>query len=170
MVHYLVFEDPDADDLVQLSLVEILQSIRTFGGRSTLETWADRITVRTCMRALKRRQRERQRNQIIAGTVAGGEGETPPSMKAPTLDGPHQAVSRVELRRALALSLRQLSPPQRVIVVLRHVHGYSIKEIAGIVGAPANTVRDRLQVGKRRLRRLIVADPVLREWAEVMGR
>ena len=83
MVHYLVFEDPDADDLVQLSLVEILQSIRTFGGRSTLETWADRITVRTCMRALKRRQRERQRNQIIAGTVAGGEGETPPSMKAP---------------------------------------------------------------------------------------
>ncbi len=79
-------------------------------------------------------------------------------------------MSRVELRRALALSLRQLSPPQRVIVVLRHVHGYSIKEIVGIVGAPANTVRDRLQVGKRRLRRLIVADPVLREWAEVMGR
>ena len=40
----------DGNDAAQTALVEILQSARTFGGRSSLERWADRITLRITLR------------------------------------------------------------------------------------------------------------------------
>ncbi len=163
MVHYLAFGDPDADDLVQLCLVEVLRAVHTYRGRSRLESWSHRITVRTCMRAISRRRRQQDRDREAA--LSGGA--TPLHAGPPS--GPHQDASRLELRGALARLLGQLPPAQRVVLVLRHVHGYSLKEIARMVRAPVNTVRDRLQVGKRKLRRLIQEDPVLGEWAKEEG-
>jgi RNA polymerase sigma-70 factor (ECF subfamily) len=49
-------------------------------------------------------------------------------------------------------------------VVLHHVEGYGLPEIAEISGAPVNTVRDRLRIGRRQLRQRILADPEVRDW------
>ena len=154
LVRYLVADDRDADDLVQLALIEILRSLRNFRGESRLEAWADRIAVRTAMRELKRR---RWREGIVAL-----DDPRPPEV-ASTQDSD---LERRQLRRHLGELLGRLPPEQRVVVVLRLVHGYPPAEIAEVVGAPLNTVRDRLRVGRRKLRRLLVRDPILREWAE----
>ncbi len=165
-VHYLVAGSSDADDLVQLSLVEILRSIDSFQGRSRLETWADRVTVRTVMRELKRRQR--QERPLVRDSGAGLAPEDR-AQEVLRQDGAQEREAlRGQLRRRLALKLQRLSPPRRAVVVLRYVHGYSIREISRITDAPPNTVRDRLQVGKRLLRGFILRDPVLRDWAEMM--
>ena len=168
-VRYLVSAaSNDADDLVQLSLVEILRSLKTFRGKSRLETWADRITVRTCMRALRQRRRL-EASQPMPGDVdqLGQQTEEPVPGREPARSQ-EQQVSRRQLRGRLAETMQKLSPQRRAVVVLRFVHGYSIKEIAQLTGAPPNTVRDRLQVGKRQLRQHVLRDPVLRHWAEVM--
>ncbi len=159
-VHYLVAGHADAEDLVQLSLVEILRSIDSFQGRSRLETWADRITVRTTMRELRRRRQQDRRDQAEAAV------DPLPRQDA----SQEQEALRGQLRSRLAVKLQRLSPQRRAVVVLRFVHGYSIREIAEITGTRANTVRDRLQVGKRLLRGFILKDPVLRDWAEMMDR
>jgi len=49
-----------------------------------------------------------------------------------------------------------------VVVALSLLHDHSLAEIAEITGAPLNTVRDRLQTGRRKLRRYILNDPELR--------
>ncbi len=159
-VHYLVAGHADAEYLVQLSLVEILRSIDSFQGRSRLETWADRITVRTTMRELRRRRQQDRRDQAEAAV------DPLPRQDA----SQEQEALRGQLRSRLAVKLQRLSPQRRAVVVLRFVHGYSIREIAEITGTRANTVRDRLQVGKRLLRGFILKDPVLRDWAEMMDR
>jgi DNA-directed RNA polymerase specialized sigma24 family protein len=51
-------------------------------------------------------------------------------------------------------------------VVLHHVQGYGIVEVAEMTGAPVNTVRDRLRVGRRQLRKRILGDPALRGWLD----
>lgn len=165
-VHYLVAYDSEADDLVQLTMVEILRSLDSFQGRSRLETWADRITIRSCMRALRHRRRQEQ-NQLLVAEREGSEA-APGGSRA--WSSQEQEAARAQLRHRLAIKLQKLTPQRRVVVVLRYVHGYSIKEIARITEAPPNTVRDRLQVGKRQLRGLILKDPELRDWAGTLNR
>jgi RNA polymerase sigma-70 factor (ECF subfamily) len=152
-VHYLVAADPDADDLVQLAMVEILRSVAGFRGESRLETWADRITIRTTMRGLGKRRRRQAR--LTCESV----DELAP------VEEQERELSRRLLRRRLARALGRLSPERRVAVVLRHVHGYSVQEIAELTDAPINTVRDRLRKGVKRLRGLTRTDPLLRDWA-----
>ena len=57
----------DAHDSAQLSLLEIFQSARSFRGDSSVERWADRITVRTALRA-SRAERRAQRPPLDVET------------------------------------------------------------------------------------------------------
>src|SRR5688572_31980091 len=47
----------DADDAVQLSVLEILKSAGNYRGESSLERWVDRITARTALRAVASERR-----------------------------------------------------------------------------------------------------------------
>lgn len=169
-VHYLAPQDRDADDLVQRSLVEILSSVKGFRGESRLETWADRITVRTCMRALKKRQRRDQSVSLVGDvlTVQEREGGAVARDLARPRNPQEQTLSQRQLRQRLSLKLQRLTAARRMAMILRWVFGYSLKEIAELTEAPVNTVRDRLQVGKRQLRAMILKDSILRDWAEMM--
>jgi RNA polymerase sigma factor (sigma-70 family) len=55
----------------------------------------------------------------------------------------------------LLASLARLSPNQRAALVLHYYVGYPTKEIAGILGSSAATVRVHLSQGRRRLRRIL---------------
>jgi RNA polymerase sigma-70 factor (ECF subfamily) len=56
-------------------------------------------------------------------------------------------------RRAVAI-LDALPPEQRHAVVMHHVLGMSVPEIARELGIPAETVRSRLRLARTRLRDL----------------
>jgi RNA polymerase sigma factor (sigma-70 family) len=151
-VVYLVWTPADRDDCVQDALIEILNSAPSFRGESSLETWADRITVRTTLRMVKR---QRRRAQVVT-TLSDG-----------SYDGSRTANGQSEdlfVRHRLAQVMRGLSEERRTVVVLRLVHGYSVNEIAEMTGTPVNTVRDRLQSGRRDLHKRLLRDPFLRAW------
>ena len=153
-VHYLAAGDRDADDLVQMALVEVLRVVGSFRGDASLEHWADRVVVRTALRQIKRR---RWREGIVRlDEVDRGAAEAPQE----------DVAGRRQLRQRMATLLENLSPERRTAVVLHWVRGYTIPEIAELTGAKLNTVRGRLRDAKRELRRLIMKDPVLGDWAE----
>jgi RNA polymerase sigma-70 factor (ECF subfamily) len=153
-VRYLCGGHPDGADFVQLCLVEVLRSVHSFRGESRLETWVDRVTLRTTLRHLKARRAE---------LAAQRPEET--ALPAPT-DDPERALSRARVQERLADLLQKLTPERRSALVLQIVYGYSLHEIATLTDAPLETVRDRLKVGKKQLRRLVRTDDALREWAK----
>ena len=53
--------------------------------------------------------------------------------------------------------LRRLPPKQAAAIVLRHLHGYSNREIAAALGIPESTIASRLMEAKRTLRRRLGA-------------
>ena len=55
----------------------------------------------------------------------------------------------------LVAGLAHLSPNQRAALVLHYYAGYPTKEIAGILGSSAATVRVHLSQGRKRLRRIL---------------
>ena len=156
-VGYLLGPTQESDDIIQQVLIEIVRGVHTYAGFARLETWADRIAVRTTMRAIKRhRWRER--------VVRLWPGELPEVADEGGMD------DEVMVRRRLASVLQKIAPERRVALVLRLVHEYSVREIAELTNAPLNTVRDRLRVGREALRKAARRDPVLGEWAAGVGR
>ena len=157
MVHYLAPRDRDADDIVQMALIEILRSCGTFRGECRLEVWAYRIAVRTAMRHLKdRRARHRLAEQK--------EHQIPVEHHTP-----EHCAEQVQLRHRIKAHLGRLPVAQRTAVVLRFVHGLRAEEIAETLEIPLNTARERLRVGRKKLRKLVVKDRELAEWIGRMG-
>ena len=71
--------------------------------------------------------------------------------RRPFFDDSEQAVELIE-------ALRKLPPKQRAALVLHYYGGYRTREIAGILGSSAATVRVHLSAGRKRLRQLLETD------------
>src|SRR5262245_54552910 len=75
----LIRNRADADDASQLALIEILRSAGTYRDISTIERWADRITVRTVLRhAREQRRRPWHLGGLIDLDNIGASSEPPP--------------------------------------------------------------------------------------------
>jgi RNA polymerase sigma-70 factor (ECF subfamily) len=134
----------DADDAAQLALLEILRSAAGFRVAMSLERWADRITVRTTRRLVRR---ELERKGLLARWIA--PGSMPWGLKE----------SSPPERVGLESFLDRLSPERREALVMRHTLEYSVEEIAELTGAPVGTVKDRLVSARKELRRALEREP-----------
>ena len=149
---FLASGDDVAEDLAQVALIEILRSIHSFRGESSLATWAERVVVRSTMRELKR-SRWRSSLQIVES------GHDPPA----TLVGEDE-LTRQRMKMKLVELFRALPSKRRLPVVLRLVFGFGIDEIAQMTEARANTVRDQLRTGRAELRGMIHREPLFQDW------
>jgi len=151
---YIAAGHADAEDYAQMSFIEILQSAGSFRGDSSLESWAERITVRTVMRQVKK---QRWRGQyVILDPIPEGRQES-------MAEG---AVANRLVSKRIAEFLNVLKPEKRVAVTLQLVYGYSIAEIAEMTDTSVYTVRYQLSTGRKKLRRLISKDPYLKDMLE----
>jgi len=148
----LVRNDSLAEDAAQVSLVEILGSARNFGGRSSLERWADRITSRVTLRAARS---ERRRGLVVASM----EDLDVPEPSIPAQDSGQEA--REETPRAMVEYLDRLPEAQREALVMKHSLGFTVEEIAAELAVPVGTVKDRLVTARRQLRKLIQRELVV---------
>lgn len=142
LVRYLVRGDPEADDLAQQALVAILRGLPSYRGDGELKSWADRITVRETLARVKRVRAERARYQA-----------TPPDLSL--VPGGEVAPDTYLIRRETVRLLDALPEEQRGAIVLHHVVGLSVPELAAELGVPVETARSRLRLGMQKLRQSV---------------
>ena len=74
--------------------------------------------------------------------------------------GPPPNVPEVDVSRvALVAALRQIPEAQRLAIVLHHLAGLSVQEVAYETEAPVGTVKARLSRGRAALAVLLADDP-----------
>lgn len=146
----LLRERADAEDAAQVALLEVLRSAGSFRGEGSIESWSDRIVVRTALRLARRRVTSHGRidDRAEPDRIAG-DAEADASL------------SRADLPRDLQEYLRALPEARREALVLRHVLGYSIAEVAELTGVSPNTVKDRLLAAREELRKMIRRDHLI---------
>lgn len=128
----------EAADAVQTALEQAWRRRDGLRDAAGLRSWLDRIVVREAIRQDRRRR-------SAFGRLFG----RPTAIVAEIVD---QRATLDTTMVALGAAFETLPVDQRVAVVL-HLHiGYSVAETAELVGAPAETVRSRLRIGKERLR------------------
>ncbi len=139
LVRYLVRGDTDVDDIAQQALIAIARGLPTWRQEAPLERWADRVTARATFAELRRRRTEAARQVSDDGALEQVEsGEA----------GPEAVV----LRREAVRALDALPEEQRSVIVLHHVVGLSLPEVAEELGIPHETARSRMRLGIQKLR------------------
>jgi RNA polymerase sigma-70 factor (ECF subfamily) len=144
-------EHPDANDLLQESLLGFVRALDGFRGECSVIHFARRIALFRVLEEQKRRQTQKRAPEALARRDTEGAATAEQPAAPDALDARGRG-----LLRELMYSLR---PEQAEALALRHVLDYSVEEIAAATGTPANTVRSRLRLAKQALRARIERDP-----------
>jgi len=132
----------EARDVCQQCFLRAYQARQRFEGNSSLGTWLYRIVMNLCRDRLRAERSRRRVMETIADArprpvhrssrTAGAEGD--------------------ETQARVAEAIESLPSREREVVVLRHYHDLSCREIADLLETPYTTIKSRLVQGLDRLR------------------
>ncbi len=140
----LVREVHEADDAAQFALLQLLRAAADYRAEASLRHWARCVATRA---VLKHRARERRH--------LAWEGEVDLLEAIDT--GVGDCIDE-RLPRSLREYLAEIPTEQAEALVLHHALGYSIAEIAEIAELSPNTIKSRIRLATRELRRRIRQD------------
>jgi len=142
-----IIGDPEeAREATQESLLTIWRELPTLRMDDRFDAWAGRILVNRCRLALKRRGRRASREEPLERT-----GRSEPH----TIVGPDEVFDR---REPLERAFERLEPDDRALLVMHHLEGLQIAEIAERLEIPVGTAKSRLFNARRALERALEAE------------
>lgn len=150
--------DRDLDDLVQCSMIAIVDSIHRFRGESSLDGWFARVAANTVFKAIRRRGSERR--ALDARRQHAAE-------LAPSCEG---AVVARDLTGRIRDILACMDPTRAYTVLLHDVLGHDLREISEITEASVAAAQSRLVRGRAELHERIERDPELAGMLERRGK
>jgi RNA polymerase sigma-70 factor (ECF subfamily) len=143
MVHRLVGDREQADDLAQEVFLKIHRGLPYFRGDARLSTWIYRIVANVCFQARSRRPADislepadRDRPRIDPGAADA-------------------AFAGIELRDRLEKAITQLPDNYRMLIAAHYLKGVQYEALAEALDLPIGTVKTHLYRAKRRLRELM---------------
>jgi RNA polymerase sigma-70 factor (ECF subfamily) len=143
----------DPSDVVQQTLLEACAGLHHLRGRSREQVacWLRQILVRNLANLVRDYGRE-CRDVAREHPLDGNAEQRLDAWLAAEQSSPSQQVQRHEQALLLAAALTELPEAQREVVALRHLHGWSLAQIAQQVGRSAAAVAGLLHRGLEQLR------------------
>lgn len=141
---------PDmADDITQDTFLRAYRSIDTFNNDNGVgfRSWLLRIAGNRALDVL--RSQKRWPADSLDAAMDDEDSSWSPEDPSET---PLEFTERGDLAQHLEWALGQISPDQRMVVILSDIQGHSYDEIAEITGVAPGTVKSRLHRARARLR------------------
>lgn len=142
----------DAEDVLQVSYVKILNGAARFDGRSSLKTFLFGVIRRT---AAEERRRRWMRSLAFARWFRSRPAER-------RSNDPESAARDSEQSRKLIAALARLPRRQRELLHLVFYQDCTVDEAARVLTISAGAARTHFDRGKKRLRRLLGRETELR--------
>ena len=133
----------EAEEVGQLTMVKLYQSLDRFKGDAQLKTYVTRIAMNSALDALRRRKRN-----LLRFIEPPSNDQEAWEDKIPSGEDHAEAF---ENRQLVQYALSRLKPEFRSVAVLRLMHGNSVDEVAEILGVAQGTVLSRLSRAKKQL-------------------
>lgn len=145
-----LLSDPvEAECVLQETFLKVFQALPDFKGNSSLSTWVFRIATNYALMRLRGRKRS-------GGTLDEAESkvsqEALEAFNRSVGNNPLQAVMNDELRQAMEQAIADLPPRFRSVFVLKDIEGFSLKEIADMLGISLAAVKTNLHRARLFLR------------------
>ena len=130
----------EAEEVAQEVFLRVHRSVRDFRGEAKLSTWLYAITSRLCLNRLRSPSRARRAGEAALMRMADAH------------PNPGATLEASEVEAALHRAIGELDDEQRIVVVLRDLHGLAYEEIAAALDLPLGTVRSRLHRARMELK------------------
>ena len=147
---FLIGPHEDVDDLVQLVFLNVFQSIKRFKGNSAFSTWLFRVTINVARQEIRTRSRYRRLNGAIieVNNVLGTTNTKTPERHLANWQQIYNVLDKISFKK-------------RETFILYMYEGYSLEEIAELLGLPVSTIGSRLQAGRRELLNIIAGEKTI---------
>jgi RNA polymerase sigma-70 factor (ECF subfamily) len=144
--------DADAEDVAQLAMIELVNTIGRYRGDCSLDAWAQTIASHVIFKHIRRRQLERR---IFTDLFS----ENAASVASPVRDE-HRSSHRQLLGR-VAIHLDEMANDRAWAFVMHDILGYDLREIAEMTESSVAAAQSRLVRGRRELHDRVARDPEL---------
>lgn len=151
LIGHLLRRPADVEDIAQQVFLKVYLALPRFDFRSAFSTWLYRIAVNECYDQL-RRQRARKSfwgTEVPLEELAGRE-ENAVSATGPR---PADLAAQAAIRQLVEKLFRRLAPQDSLVLTLKELEGFSVREIAELMQLRENTVKVRLFRARRRFLR-----------------
>jgi RNA polymerase sigma-70 factor, ECF subfamily len=136
-------DEADARDAAQETFVAVWRQLRRLREPDKFDAWLQRVAVNASRMMIRSRSRRRIREIPSSSVVALGE---------------RAAASPRDDAAILDAALATLPVEQRAILVLHHLEGRSLAELAAILEIPDGTAKSRLFAARRALAAALKVD------------
>jgi len=137
----------DVEDIAQQVFLKAYFSLKRFDQRSAFSTWLYKITVNECWDLLRKRK---VRPLVYESELTEEQAHLYQSTEQKT-EGAPDVSDQLETRQQLDQWLDCLEERDRVMLVLKEVQGFTVEEIAEIMGINGNTVKVRMFRARQRI-------------------
>ncbi|MCK6256171.1 sigma-70 family RNA polymerase sigma factor [Fictibacillus sp. KIGAM418] len=135
----MVHDQMEAEDITQEAFVKAYFSLHHLKQDYAFASWLTRIVTNLCYDRIKKAEKS---------PVLHVDPE-----KTERLPNTHSEVENAQLKMNLQFAMQKLSAEHRTVIVLRDVQGFSYQEVADILEIPAGTVKSRINMARKELRR-----------------
>lgn len=141
----------DVEDIAQQVFVKAYFSLKRFDQRAAFSTWLYKITVNECWDLLRKKK---VRPLVYESELSEEQAETYLAVEQKTEHGPDVS-DQLDVRQQLEHWLDYLEERDRTMLTLKEVQGFTVEEIAEILGINGNTVKVRLFRARQRIAELV---------------
>jgi RNA polymerase sigma-70 factor (ECF subfamily) len=145
-------QDSDLHDLIQVSLLELVQTIERFRGECSLDTWTASVTAHAVFKHIRRRRLERR--------IFERSSDGPAEEHCEVVDSGARIVA-TDLLDRVRTHLAKMERNRVWAFVLHDVGGFDLREVARIMGVSVAAAQKRLVRGRYELRERLADDPDL---------
>jgi RNA polymerase sigma-70 factor, ECF subfamily len=142
LAYGFVNDHDDAEDVAQEVFVKVHNSIKQFRLESEFSTWLFRIVTNTALDKVKQRKRSSRR------LVPMNESQVAEIQAQPEME-------HIDTSQHIERALHELPTLQRAVVILRHMDGYSTRQVSSILRCSEGTVKTHLHRGLKKMRKAL---------------
>lgn len=141
MAYRMVRDRALAEDLAQETFIRAFNAIGSYNPRYKFSSWIFKIANNLTIDHLRRKRLDTVSIHGSPHAVTEDEqARTSLDLESPD-ERPDAYVENMELASEIEAAIGQLRPEYKSVTLLRHVEGYSYKEIAEIMKLPLGTVK-----------------------------
>ena len=131
----------EIEDVAQQVFTKVYFGLDKFNFQSAVGTWIYKIAVNECYDHLRKRK---TRKVAILADLSEEEAGLIENLDVSGREGRSGLERQIANRELAAKLLNRVSSIERVLLVLKEIEGYSVREVADILGLNENTVKVRL--------------------------
>lgn len=136
----MVHDPDDAADITQNAFIKIFECLHRYNRRHKFFSWLYRIVVNASLNLLKQRKQTIRHDENVRSTGLQ----------------PDAKYHETEATQSIEEALLDLPVEHRAVIILRHFHNLSYRDISYVVDTSEKKVKSRLFAARQLLRKLLI--------------